>query len=57
MKKLLCHECVEKYKGYHPMAYTLGRCSECGTYTGVAECKEKIDAPEGFEELFKGFKK
>ena len=49
----LCHECAEKLK-YRPIKYTLGRCENCLTYTGVAECeKKKYDMPECFEKLFR----
>ncbi len=53
MKKLLCHSCAEKLKDYHPIKYALGKCDNCGTYTGVAECQRKhYDMPEGFDKIF-----
>lgn len=49
--KQYCEKCTPK--NYHPIKFDLGKCQNCGTYTGVAECEhKKYDMPEGFQSIF-----
>jgi len=52
MNKKLCAECNEKYPDYHPIRYALGKCENCGTYTGVAETEYRPEIIRDINSIF-----